>query len=162
MWGGISHGKIQWFVKTMPQTFFYEDFPVPWFNIKMPSCQYRKSHCGDKTVIRSSYLHHGISYTGKMISLYWIRALVFKLFPLCFDVYSILLLLPITVSDTLTRLRQNGQHFADDTLKCFYWHENVPLSVEISLKFVPRRLALFQIMAWCLSGTKPLSETLMT
>ena len=43
----------------------------PWFNIKMSSCQYRKSHCGDKAVVRSSYLHNGIFYTGKM-SLYWI------------------------------------------------------------------------------------------
>ena len=49
--------------------------PGPWFNIKMSSYQYRKSHCGDKTVVRSSYLHNGISYTGKMSSLYWIRAL---------------------------------------------------------------------------------------
>ena len=48
----------------------------PWFNIKMSSYQCRKSHCGDKTVVRSSYLHNGISYTGKMSSLYWIRALV--------------------------------------------------------------------------------------
>ena len=48
----------------------------PWFNIKMPSYQYRKSHCGDKTVVRSSYLHNGISYTGKTTSLYWIRALI--------------------------------------------------------------------------------------
>ena len=47
----------------------------PWFNIKMSSCQYRISHCGDETVVRSSYLHNGISYTGKMSSLYWIRAL---------------------------------------------------------------------------------------
>ena len=47
----------------------------PRFSIKMPSYQYRKSHCGDKTVIRSSYLHNGISYTAKMTSLYWIRAL---------------------------------------------------------------------------------------
>ena len=31
----------------------------------MLSYQYRRSHCGDKTVIRSSYLHNGISYTGK-------------------------------------------------------------------------------------------------
>ena len=45
-----------------------------WFNIKMLSYQYRKSHCGDKTVVRSSYLHNGISYTGKTTSLYWIRA----------------------------------------------------------------------------------------
>ena len=42
----------------------------------MPSYQYRKSHCGDKTVVRSSYLHNGISYTGKMSSLYWIGAQV--------------------------------------------------------------------------------------
>ena len=45
---------------------------VIWVNIKMSSYQYGKSHCGDKTVIRSSYLHHGISYTGKMTSFYWI------------------------------------------------------------------------------------------
>ena len=45
------------------------------FNIKMTSYQYRKCHCGDKTILRPSYLHNGISYTGKMTSLYWIRAL---------------------------------------------------------------------------------------
>ena len=50
--------------------------PGPWFNIKMSSCQYRNSHCGDKTVVRSSYLRNGISYTGKMSSLYWIRTQV--------------------------------------------------------------------------------------
>ena len=38
----------------------------PRFNTKMSSYQYRKSHCGNKTVVRSSY-----SYTGKMTSLYW-------------------------------------------------------------------------------------------
>ena len=51
----------------------------PWFNIKMSSYQYRKSHCGDKTILRPSYLHNGISYTGKMASLYWIRAHVYLL-----------------------------------------------------------------------------------
>ena len=50
--------------------------PGAWINIKMPSYQYRKSHCGDKTILRPSYLHNDISYTGKMPSLYWIRALV--------------------------------------------------------------------------------------
>ena len=39
----------------------------------MSSYQYRKSHCGDKKILRASYLHNGISYTGKMTSLYWIR-----------------------------------------------------------------------------------------
>ena len=42
----------------------------PWFNIKMLSDHYRKSHCGDKTVVRSSYLDNGVSYTGKMTSLW--------------------------------------------------------------------------------------------
>ena len=46
------------------------------FIIKMSSYQYGKSHCGDKTVVRSSYLHNGISYTGKTTYLYWIGALV--------------------------------------------------------------------------------------
>ena len=46
------------------------------FNIKMPSYQYRKSHCGDKKVVRWSYLHNGISYIGKMALLYWISPLV--------------------------------------------------------------------------------------
>ena len=48
----------------------------PRFNIKMSSYQYKKSHCGDKTVVRSSYLHNVISYTGKISSSYWIGALV--------------------------------------------------------------------------------------
>ena len=45
----------------------------------MPSYQYRKSHCGDKTVVRSSYLHNGISYTGKTASLYWISPLAISM-----------------------------------------------------------------------------------
>ena len=44
-----------------------ELFPGPWFNIKMLSYQYRNSNCGDKTILRPSYLHYGISYTGKII-----------------------------------------------------------------------------------------------
>ena len=47
-----------------------------WFNVKMSSCQYRKSDFVDKTVVRLFYFHNGISYAGKMTSLYWIRALI--------------------------------------------------------------------------------------
>ena len=64
-----------------------KEAPEGWFNIKISSYQYRKSHCGDKTVVRSSYLHNGISYTGKMTSLYWIRAL-----DICLRAYLVLLL----------------------------------------------------------------------
>ena len=28
-----------------------------------------KPHCGDKTILRPSYLHNGISYTGKTIKM---------------------------------------------------------------------------------------------
>ena len=40
--------------------YFQVKSPGPWFNIKMSSYQYRKSHCGDKTIFRPSYLHNGI------------------------------------------------------------------------------------------------------
>ena len=46
---------------------------VGWFSKKMPSYQYRKSHCGVRTILRLSYLHNGISYPGKIIYLYWIK-----------------------------------------------------------------------------------------
>ena len=42
----------------------------PWFNIKMSSYQFRKPHCGDKTVVRSSYLHNWIPFNGKMASFF--------------------------------------------------------------------------------------------
>ena len=51
----------------------------PWFSIKM-SYQHGKCHCGDKTVVRPSYLHKGIS-CSKMTSLYWIKSLEFMTTP---------------------------------------------------------------------------------
>ena len=61
--------------ETIPVTQDLYSTSGSWFNIMMSSYQYRKSHCGDKTVIRPSYLRNGISYTGKMPSSYWVRAL---------------------------------------------------------------------------------------
>ena len=58
------------------ETMICYKYPDTCFNVKMLSYQYRKSHCGDNTVASSSYLHNGISYTGKMTSLYWFRDLV--------------------------------------------------------------------------------------
>ena len=46
------------------------------YTIKMAPYQYRKSHCGDKTISRSFNFHNGISYTGNRTSLYWIGALL--------------------------------------------------------------------------------------
>ena len=54
----------------------------------------------------------------------------------------------------------------DDIFKCIFLNENVWISIEISLKFVPKgqinnNPALVQIMAWRRPGNKPLSETVM-
>ena len=37
----------------------------PWYDIKMSSYQYMKFHCGDETVVGSSHIHNGISYTAR-------------------------------------------------------------------------------------------------
>ena len=70
-----------------------------------------------------------------------------------------------TSIDTL-RPRQNGRHFLDDTFKHIFLNENVVISIEISLKFVPKgpinnMPALVSIMAWRRPGDKPLSEPMM-
>ena len=64
------------------------------------------------------------------------------------------------------RPRQNGRHFADDIFKRIFLNENVWISIQISLKFVPKGSinkipALFQVMAWRRSGDKPLFEPMM-
>ena len=64
------------------------------------------------------------------------------------------------------RLRQNGRRFVDHTFKPIFLNENVRISINISLKFVPKgpinnNPALFQIMALPQSGDKPLSEPMM-
>ena len=64
------------------------------------------------------------------------------------------------------RPRQNGRHFAHDTLNRIFLNENVGISIDISLKFAPKGPinnipALVQIMAWRRPGDKPLSEPMM-
>ena len=64
------------------------------------------------------------------------------------------------------RPRQNGRNFADDTFNRIFVNENVRISVEISLKFVPKGPindipALIQIMAWRRPGDNSLSEPVM-
>ena len=62
---------------------------------------------------------------------------------------------------------QNVRHFTDDIFKCIFLNENIRISIEISLKFVPKVPidnipALVQIMAWRRTGDKPLSEPMLT
>ena len=53
------------------QTTSSSHIPGPCFNISMLSYKYRKCYCGDKMILRASYLHNNMSYTGKMPSPYW-------------------------------------------------------------------------------------------
>ena len=64
----ISAGRHGLMVKTKQ--------PGPLFNIKILSYWYRISHWGDDKVVKSSYLHNGICYSGKMSYLYWINTLL--------------------------------------------------------------------------------------
>ena len=96
----------------MVSSYFSWSIPVSapglWFNIKMLSYQYRKSHCGDKTVVRSSYLHNGISYTGKMSSLYWIGAqIVWVKIDYCYEQHS--------------KIKQRNYERDDDIICKFSW-----------------------------------------
>ena len=64
------------------------------------------------------------------------------------------------------RPRQNGRHFPDDIFKWIFLRENVWISINISLKFVPRGPinnipTSVQVMAWRRPGDKPLSEPMM-
>ena len=70
----LGHNELIVILQTKLLSLTASDRSGPQFNIKMTSHQYKKPHCGDKTILRPSYLHNGISYTHKMISLYWIRA----------------------------------------------------------------------------------------
>ena len=61
------------------------------------------------------------------------------------------------------RPRQKGQYFADEIFKCIFLNEDMWISINISLKFVPKGLinnipASFQIMDWLPTRRKPLSE----
>ena len=62
---------------------------------------------------------------------------------------------------------QNGCHFADNSLKCIFMNEKFYISIQISLKFVPKGptdnfAELVQVMARCRTGNKPLPEPMLT
>ena len=62
--------------------------------------------------------------------------------------------------------RQNGRHFPDVIFKCILLNQDVRISIKFSLKFVSKspidnNPVFVQIMAWCRSGDKPLSEPMI-
>ena len=56
-------------------------------------------------------------------------------------------------------------NLADDIFECIFLNENVWISINISLKFVPKGPinipALVEIMAWCHPGNKPSFEAML-
>ena len=55
---------------------------------------------------------------------------------------------------------------ASDFFKCIFMNENDKITIQISLKFVPRspidnKPAFVQVMAWRRKGEKPLPEPMM-
>ena len=60
-----------------------------------------------------------------------------------------------------------GHQFEDDIFKCIFLNTNFSILSQISLKFVSEipvddKSALIQVMAWRLTGDKPLPEPMMT
>ena len=109
----------------------------PRFNMKMTSYQYRKSHCGDKTILRPSYLHNGISHTGKMTSLYWIRALIHsfmltakKAKKLCITVPFAGHQSPVDSPHKRWLLRKASPNY-DFDFEIFYWGHRWPFITDI-------------------------------
>ena len=63
--------------------------------------------------------------------------------------------------------KQNGRHFTDDVFKYIFLNEKFGISIQTSLKFVPKgpidnKSALVQVMAWRRTGDKPLPEPMLT
>ena len=64
------------------------------------------------------------------------------------------------------RPRQDGRHSTEDDFKRVFLKENVWISIDISMTFIPKGPidnipALVQIMAWRRPGDKPLSEPMV-
>ena len=58
---------------------------------------------------------------------------------------------------------QNGRHFAAEIFKCRFMNEKYCISIQISLKMIPKgpienKSALVQVMVWRRTGDKLLSE----
>ena len=150
--------------------------PGGWFNKKMSSYQYRKSHCGDKTILRPSYLHNGISYTGKTTFLYWIRALMRNAWWIIHqDLFISLQWRHNECGGVSNRQR------LDCLLNCLFRHRSKKTSKLrftglyegnslVTDEFPAQRASIgdnvpiwwcHHIMAWCLVGLKPLGTWLL-
>ena len=107
----------------------------------MSSYQHRKSHCGDKTVVRLSYLHNGISYTGNKTSLYWIRA---QIQSKPYYMYYLIILYHLR----FLKMRHHSHH------NCPFWH-NTLMKMLKSYSYVSSskfHVGWLMTYTWLLSG----------
>ena len=115
----------------------------------MSSYQYRKSHYGDKTILRPSYLHNGISYTGKMTSLYWIGTLMFS-------EYIPVRMQPLPRSNSRSRVRNLSSRplcckIANDegsTADCVAWNGNAHRGALSWMRYVSKVITLWPFINW--------------
>ena len=106
----IKHGDETGYSERKRSITWRHKYAGSWFNIKMSSYQCRKSHCGDKTILRPSYLHNGISYTSKMTSFYWIRALAADAWAPCVPRYQQPQCWPHRMNVSLSSMRKDLTH----------------------------------------------------
>ena len=75
-------------------------------------------------ILRPSYLHNGIAYTGKTTSLYWIRALKRN------DLEDI--------KKNISRPEENGYHFASKIFHSIFFNQIKHILLQTLPKFVPK------------------------
>ena len=136
---GTEKNYIKWCVSGHCSTVtvvINEVKPGPWFNIKTSSYRYRKSHFGDKTVVRLSYLHNDIFLLNQGPGPWF--------------------------NIKMTSYQYRKYHCGDKTiLRPSYLHNGISYTGKLYIESGPRspidnKPALSQVMAWCLRGEKPL------
>ena len=128
----------------------------PWFNIKVSSYRYMKSHSEDKTVVRSSYLHNGISCNGKMSSLYWIGAQTqsgsqtFDKSNYQWQLLSLLIMMMI-INDNIYQPLINNCNIINQTIDSsnliFYLCENLCLIWLIIITYVVSLICIYSVLS---------------
>ena len=119
---------------------YARDFVVIWYQFVMDSCE-------------SVYSYSSVSSNWHWIDLNAHQRLLLSILHQCISD------LTHWGRDKMAAISQT------DTFKRIVLKENFRVSIKISLRFVPKSPidnipALFQIMAWCRSGDKPLSEAM--
>ena len=120
-----------------------------WFRLWLFTCWAPSRYLNQCWLICSTF------YLNGRIQYYSLLKILLKTLPF----------LAVTICINTLRPRQNGRHFPDDIFKCIFL-ENIWISIQISLKFVPKGPinnipALVQVMAWRRPGDKPLSDSMM-